>query len=395
MNGATYGPRTNTQPYLGQGNPISFTASSNQSFVVSSPFLDLTSKSFTIEAWIYPFTVTGDNGFMGQCQCVSCSNQCFHFLIRSSKLHVGFSLNDLAGLTTLSVNTWYHVTFVYDSSARQQILYLNGIQDNIKSNAAAYQGTNGSFVIGSGTYFPSTTYFNGYIDNVKITTRAKTAAEVLTVASLTAYYSFDLPNPTNDNGPNGLNGTSVNAATVTGRVNQGLQFTGTSSYFRAYGFYQAGFGVISNRAFSIAMWVSVSSYRGSTFVQMSTSETGGSCFNMMGVWSYTNNAAHFIAQGYAWPRIYGSPVTLNQWTHLAWTFTLTNGYSLYINGVYFGTTGYYSHSASGSITWLQLGYSFSCSSAVISNTGFQGIIDEVYIFNREITAAEVYALANP
>ena len=395
MNGATYLARTTTQPYLGQGNPISFTASSNQSFVVSSPFLNLASTSMTIEAWIYPTTVTGDNGFMGQCQCASCSNQCFHFLVRGSKLHVGFGLNDLTGLTTLSTSTWYHVAFVYDVSAQQQILYLNGVQDNIKSSAAAYQGTNGSFVIGSATYFPSTTFFNGYIDNVKVTTRAKSATEVLTAASLTAYYSFDLPNPTNDNGPNGLNGSTVSAASVTGRVNQGLQFTGTTSYFQAYGFYQAGFGVTSNQPFSVVMWVSVSSYRSCAFVQMSTSSTGGSCFNMLGVWSYTGNAAQFVGQGYAWPPVYGPSVTLNTWTHIAWTYTFTNGYKLYVNGAYFGTTGSYSQSGAGAINWMSLGYAFGCSSAYISNAGFQGILDEVYVYNREITASEVYTLANP
>ncbi|CAF4376306.1 unnamed protein product, partial [Rotaria sordida] len=152
------------------------------------------------------------------------------------------------------------------------------------------QGTNGTFIIGSASYYTSTTFFNGYIDNVKIQTQAKSATEILTAASLIAYYSFDLPNPTNDNGPNGLNGSSTNTPTVTGRVNQAMQFTGSSSYFQAYGFYQAGFGVNYNKAFSISMWISPSSYSACTFVQMSTAYNGGSCFNMLGIWSYTSNA---------------------------------------------------------------------------------------------------------
>ncbi|CAF2617910.1 unnamed protein product [Rotaria sp. Silwood2] len=396
VNGATYSPNSGTIPYLGQGRALSVTAAQNQSFQVSTSFLSLASTSFTIEAWIYPMTVTGDNGIMGQCQCTSCSNQCFYFLIRSSKLYVGFTLNDISGLTTMTVNTWYHIAFVYNSVTQQQILYLNGVQDNIKSNSAAYQGTNGTFIIGSATYFPSTTFLNGYIDNVKIQTRAKSATEVLTAASLIAYYSFDLPSPTNDNGPNGLTGSSTNAATVSGRVNQALQFTGSSSYFQAYGFYQAGFGVYYNKPFSISMWISPSSYSSCTFVQMSTAYNGGSCFNMLGIWTYTGNAGQLVAQGYAWPALYGPFITLNTWTHVSWTFSLTNGYRLYVNGVYFGTTGYYSYTGtSGQINWLQIGYSFGCSSVYITNAAFQGIIDEIYVHNREITAAEVYALANP
>ncbi|CAF1103827.1 unnamed protein product [Rotaria sp. Silwood1] len=396
VNGATYSSSSTTLPYLGQGHALSVAASQNQSFQVSTPFLNLASTSFTVEAWIYSTIVTGDNGLMGQCQCTSCSNQCFHFLIRSSKLYVGFTLNDINGLTTITVGTWYHVAFVYNSVTQQQILYLNGVQDNIKSSSSAYQGTNGTFTIGSASYFPVTTFFNGYIDNVKIETRAKSATEILTAASLIAYYSFDLPYPTHDNGPNGLNGSSTNAATVTGRVNQAMQFTGSSSYFQAYGFYQAGFGVYSNKPFSIALWISVSSYSSCAFVQMSSFYNTTPCFNMLGIWSYTNNAAQLVAQGYAWPAIYGPPITLNTWTHISWTFSLTNGYRLYVNGVYFGTTGYYSYTGTSTvINWLQIGYNFACSSIYITNAAFQGTIDEIYVYNREITATEVYELANP
>ncbi|CAF3889653.1 unnamed protein product, partial [Rotaria sp. Silwood1] len=135
VNGATYSSSSTTLPYLGQGHALSVAASQNQSFQVSTPFLNLASTSFTVEAWIYSTIVTGDNGLMGQCQCTSCSNQCFHFLIRSSKLYVGFTLNDINGLTTITVGTWYHVAFVYNSVTQQQILYLNGVQDNIKSSS--------------------------------------------------------------------------------------------------------------------------------------------------------------------------------------------------------------------------------------------------------------------
>ncbi|CAM4750738.1 unnamed protein product [Rotaria magnacalcarata] len=395
VNGATCTVSSSTIPYLGQGYPLGLTSSLNQSFQVST-FLNLASTSFTIEAWIYSTVVTGDNGIMGQCDCTSCENKCFFFLIRSSKLYVGFTLNDINGLTTLTVNTWYHIAFVYDSVTKKQVLYLNGVQDNVKSSASAYQGANGTFTVGSATFSTSTKFFNGYIDNVKISTQAKSATEVLYAASLIAYYSFDLPTATNDNGPNGLNGTAVNTAAVTGRVNEAMGFTGSSSYFQAYGFYQAGFGVNYNKPFSISMWISVSTYTSCAIVQMSTTYNGGSCFNMLGIFAYTGNAGQWVAQGYAWPAIFGSPITLNTWTHISWTFSLTDGYRLYINGVYYATTGYYSYGGtSGAITWIQIGYNFACNSAYISNAGFQGIIDEIYVHNREITAAEVSALANP
>lgn len=61
----------------------------------------------------------------------------------------------------------------------------------------------------------------------------------------------------------------------------------------------------------------------------------------------------------------------------------------------FGSTGAYSLLATNSITWLQIGYNFVCTSANINNVGYQGSIDEIYVHNRELTQADVTALANP
>jgi hypothetical protein len=396
MNGAGYSAISTTIPYLGQGQALNVQASSNQSFQVTSPFLSLANTSFTVEAWIYSTSYTGNNGVFSQCQCASCADQCFYFLVQSARLYAGFALNDVNGLLTLTASTWYHIAFVYNYGAQQQILYLNGVQDNIKSNSAAYQGTSGNIIIGSTQLSSTTNFFNGYIDNVRIVTRAKSATEVLSDASLIAYYSFDLPYPTIDNGVNGLNGSSVNTAVVTGRVNEAMRFTGSSSYFQAYGFYQLGFGVNYNKPFSVSLWISPTSTSSCSFLQQSTTATGGSCFNQLGIWTYTGNTAQIVAQGYAWPTIYGPFITLNTWMHISWTFSLADGYRLYINGVYYGTTGYYSYGGTtGVITWIQVGYNFGCSSAYISNAPYQGSVDELYCHNRELSAAEVSALANP
>jgi hypothetical protein len=58
---------------------------------------------------------------------------------------MGFTLNDLSGSQTLTAFNWYHIAFVYNYQTQQQILYLNGVQDTIKSNAQPYQGTNDPF----------------------------------------------------------------------------------------------------------------------------------------------------------------------------------------------------------------------------------------------------------
>jgi hypothetical protein len=394
MNIATYFSTTNTQPYVGYGRGLTLLSTASQYFVVSSPTLDLSYKSFTLEAWIYPtLSSSGDFGIFGQCACSTCTNQCLYFIIRNYKLYIGFTNNDLSGTTTLTTNTWYYVTFVYDYYAQQQILYINGVQDATKSNASAYQGTSGSLWIGASEVYLIMSYFNGYIDNFKITTRAKSVTEILTACTLTAYYSFDLPNPTYDSGPNGLNGTSTNAASISGRVNQGLRFTGSSSYFVAYGFFQIGYAVYTTKPFSVALWISPSAATTCVIVQVA-SYLGGSCHNLLGLYSYLGITAQTIIQGYAWPYLYGPVATLNSWTHVAITYSTTNGLTLYQNGVWIGNTGGFSFGGNGMIAYVQLGYYSGCSSAYISNAGYQGSVDEVYVYSRELAQSDVTTLAN-
>jgi hypothetical protein len=111
MNGAGFSPNATNQPYVGTGRALFTNVSVGQYFLVSTPFLDLTFKSFTIEGWIYSTTGTPDRGIFSQCQCSTCSNQCLFLMIRGSRLYAGFTLNDLTGTTTILTSTWYHIAF--------------------------------------------------------------------------------------------------------------------------------------------------------------------------------------------------------------------------------------------------------------------------------------------
>ena len=365
-------------------------------------FISLASKSFTLEAWIYATTAySGDNPIVSQCQCASCTGQCLSLIVRSARMYVSFNLNDLSGTTTLVVGTWYHVAFVYNAATSQQILYLNGVQDAIKSSASAYQGQSGSIQVGAASTLTQTNFFIGYIDHVRVTTRAKSASEILDSATLMAYYSFDLPNQNTDSGPNGLTGVSTNVALVSGRVNQALRFSGTNSFFQAYGFYQLAWGVVSNKPFTIAMWVNPVSIASSTIVQVSPFQNSslGPAYNMnlMGFWSSGGTTrGQFVTQLYSWPCVFGPFLSLNTWSHVAFTFSPTNGNTQYYNGVAVGSTGATtSGNVYGTIMWLNIGYNFCWSSAYIPCGGYQGSVDELYVYSRELNASEIYTLANP
>ncbi|CAF4643320.1 unnamed protein product, partial [Rotaria sp. Silwood2] len=387
-------------PYVGNGQALTFTSGSSQSFAVSSPFFNLSYTSFTFEAWIYYSTTTSDRGIFGQCQCSTCTNQCLYLIMRNNRLYVDFTSNYLSGSTAITTTYWYHIAFVYNYETRQQILYLNGVQDAIKSNAQPYQGQNGSIHIGSAQTYSTTCYYQSYIDNVALTTRAKSSVEILRDASLMAYYSFDSPNPTVDSGPNGLDGISSNTATVSGRVNQAMRFLGSSSsYFRAYGLYQVPYGIIISKPFSMALWINPSSLYNIAIIQMFSSTISlFSCETLLGIYSSSGSttSGQIIVHNFNNYASYltGPFVTQNIWTHISLTYSVTNGYTLYVNGVLFGSTGTVSYVQSSTLAYLYIGYTLSCSGNAVTSS-YQGYIDELYIYNRELSQTDVTSLANP
>jgi hypothetical protein len=387
-----------TLPFVGYGQALWLNGLLNQQFFVSTPFLSLNSTSFTIEAWIYSTTLVGDRGIFGQCQCSTCPNQCFFFICRNGRLFVGFTFNDLSGTINMAVNTWYHVAFVYNSQTQQQILYVNGVQDSINNNVSAYQGKNGSIQIGSTQVYSATNYFTGYIDNVMVTTQAKSASQILSDASVVVYYSFDLPFPNTDEGPNHLNGTSNNTVTTNGRVNQAMRFTGLWSMFQVYGVYQVPYGVVSNKPFSVSMWINPTAISSCTFVQTFAYPIGlWWCTNILGIYSPGGSMGQlFVMSSSNSPSLITGPyVTQNTWSHVSVTYGPIDGYTLYYNGNYFGTTGNISYTIqTPGFALLYIGFGIGCNSASV-NSAYQGSIDELYVHSRELTQADVTALANP
>jgi hypothetical protein len=321
-----------------------------------------------------------------------------YFILRGAHLYIGFTSNDLGGLITLVAANWYHIAFVYNYQTQQQILYVNGVQDTIKSNAAPYQGTNGTIQIGATQVYSTVNFFNGYIDNLMITTQAKSATQVLYDASVIAYYSFDLPNPILDDGPNRLNGTAVNTVTTTGRVNQALRIAGAGSYFQVYGLYNMPQGVTNSKPFSISMWINPTSSGSYTFVQLfSSALAAGACVNLLGVYAPGGTVGQIFVQSSNCGQslLTGPFVTQNTWTHISLTYSSTNGYTFYVNGIYFGATGGPNvYAISGTFAYLFIGYSGTACAAGGQNVAYQGSIDEVYIHNRELTQTDVTGLAN-
>jgi hypothetical protein len=213
-----------------------------------------------------------------------------------------------------------------------------------------------------------------------------------------AYYPFDSPNPTADSGPNGVTGTIPSLITTSGRVNNAIKFTTSTSpaYFAAYGFYQLPLGVSPSRPFSFSLWINPSSLSTASVVQLyGTALNTFSCINLLGLYSSTGLAAQIIvASSSSIAPLTGPYVTLNTWTHISITYSSTNGYTLYVNGNLFGNSGPVGTSFGTSLAYFFIGYYTACSLSSVNGV-YYGSIDEAYIHNRELTQSDVTSLANP
>jgi hypothetical protein len=241
-------------------------------------------------------------------------------------------------------------------------------------------------------------FFDGCLDSIAYFGRAKDGTEVLNDATLVVYLPFDR-NTLLDSGPLQINGTGSNYSyTSSGRVNGALTFSGSSSYVQVTGLRRIG---TVDFPYTVAIWINPTSHAGGTIMHLSNQISGAgsnnaSCIPIMG---FTSSGQISIN---SWNNsnvpITGSVVSLDIWTHVAATYSSTNGERLYVNGALIGSSGAYTFAATGVPMTITLGSSLAgtgyCVTGSIQMGQYYGSCDEFYVYARELAAWEVQALAN-
>src|SRR5581483_1181417 len=160
-----------TNAYVDMGTPPSLT----------------TTGSMTWEAWVYPTTTPADDG-----QIASLSDDSAGWQFKTTPDTVlrtfGIAVSAAVGprvqrysSTQVSLNTWYHVAGVYNSTSRTLDIYVNGVLDDgtLKGTVPASQvlPSGQSVNVGRRTG-GSGYYYGGRVDDLRIYNRALSAAEV-------------------------------------------------------------------------------------------------------------------------------------------------------------------------------------------------------------------------
>ena len=171
INGPTF-----VQGYVGKA--LSLDLTSNQ--YASTAFIPLTTKSFTIDAWVYPTSFTsamGIQSIVGMCP-VQGTNQCLQFGFRyNASLMLSTAYFDfwetayLHGFVTIPLNAWTHIAIYYDITPKRQAVYINGIYDNSRLHSNGFTPTSGTFYIGNNYALTSNAAFgtnNFHVRNIHL-----------------------------------------------------------------------------------------------------------------------------------------------------------------------------------------------------------------------------------
>lgn len=182
-----------------------------------------------------------------------------------------------------------------------------------------------------------------------------------------AYYSFDsIENNVIKDEWGSRNGTNRGAALTKGKSGNALTITEAEKSAVLNG--TAGLG----DTWTVGYWVygTASGVRSSVLMDSTkdfsfdTSISGAKGGVHVG-----KNSGNILTYNYTYP--------VNTWVYMTWTQDKTNGLSLYVNGELIQTN-----------EWTKTN-SFTCPVDIIGGTGFTGMIDELKIYNRVLTKAEI------
>ena len=304
------------------------------------------------------------------------------------------------------------LTFTYDAVTGAQKIWANGVSISTKSNTpTAISSNNFLLYLGGGTAGVSCPNGSGYTagkyDDVRVYNRALSSDEIYalykerTVAvntsqnakiasGLVGLWSFDGADMQGttayDRSGNGNNGTLVNTPTrIIGKLGQALSFDGVNKYVDGGNPSSLNFG--ANQDFSIGMWMRTTSSPGSNKpLAKSNVDTPGVGWGM-----YQAGSAVFlkIADGTSvkYEQSVG-PINDGKWHHVFFTISRSGNCTRYLDGTSVGTAGCSSWAATDLTNAVNLKFGVNG----VGNGYWNGALDDVRIYNRALSPAEVKEL---
>ncbi len=384
--------------FNGVDDQVSITANTN------SPF-DFTT-ALTFEAWANPKAVPSNRntiikkyGSNGYSLDSSSSNNIFRCYMS------GLTPTELSAPSAISLNTWTHITCTYDGVSRK--MFLNGVLVANDSPTGIMDVNNTPLAIGNSSVYSGPGYgFNGSIDDVKIYNYARTPDQIaedmagragsVSFAGVQAgssvemgHWAFDegYGTVTHDASGHGNDGTITGAVwNQNGKFGKALQFNGSSNFVNIGN--QTSLQLTHTGTVSVWLNISDNLNNSPAFVCKDNwdTDTNGYCLASWG----NGDIIGEIANGSFYNQIHSTNKNYadHKWHHVVFTWD-GSFLNLYIDSKVAATPVAQTIDAVSTVYNLQIGRD--------PNTGnyqYNGLIDDVKIYNYALTSDEVLAEYN-
>jgi alpha-tubulin suppressor-like RCC1 family protein len=304
-----------------------------------------------------------------------------------------FTFRSKVGTTVMSAGQWYHVAAVIQGPTTMN-LYVNGVDDG-----GTYAGT------GTGLGYTTTsskigcrngsTYFNGAIDDVRFYNRVLSSTEVELLANPpVGNWRLDEGSGTTalDSGTAGITGTLTNSpGYTTGWFGNALNFNGTSSYVSLNNASSTN-PLKPSLPVTVSAWIKLATSTGIQTIFSSDSFNnpyyGYDMKITSGALSCDYGSGTNAGPAYRRSKNGTTILTAGQWYHVVAVIQSATSMNLYVNGVddggsYNGTGGAMVYSSAPSKIGTDTSVNY-----------FNGVIDDVRVYGRALSATEVQVLDN-
>jgi len=373
--------------------------------VKHSPALAPTS-GITIEAWIYPTTVSGDRIIVEKNYRTSYSLH-LRGAMTARVLEFGFdSVHYVRGNTLIPTNAWTHVAAVYDSSTGITRLFVNGVVDTLSSLYSGGIPVNiDSLYIGAGIGGGTIgNHFIGYIDEVRIWNVARYADDIFDThhiplaiwhppltgpyRGLVSAYRMN-GNALDEGGQTYEDGQERNMSylDLSQKALNHLDYNNTLVLDgTGYCIAPRSGSTDATTAITVEAWVKRDTSRGGDF-QAIVGKTSGSAIDYLlyihkpsdRVYFNINSNALYVATSIG-------ELSHTRWTHIAGTYnSVTGNMILYING---DSVGAKSTSPGTTLTTSADSIAIGNATGIRSDFWFAGQLDEVRVWKNKVRTGE-------
>ncbi len=366
---------------------------------------DFTVSDVSIVAWIRT-TDASDHKHITSCYGIESDSDWHSLYVRSGSGVAAWQVDPggtvtppySLGTTSLVDGEWHLLVGVRDTSTARLKVYVDGVLESTSSDISTNAlDPNVDFWIGGQNSF-STRFFNGDIDDVRIYSRALSAAEIAELynetdgdAGLIASYPFN-GNAADESG-NGHDGT-VSGATLTtdrfGHADSAYLFDGVNDCIEVP---DSTTLRLSGTDFTVSTWV-YETARNTSYSDAMIAKRGSGNGWFSGI---VGSAAGSTLSGKLGYQVSGgvdryssASIPLNAWTHTVMTYDLASQtMRFYINGILDSeTTGIPSPNAATTAN-LVIGRDSASTSYA-----FHGALDDVRIYSRGLSELEIIDLYN-